>query len=140
MALHPYAEHVRAAQGAGPHRAWQSDDGPLPACTSATAHRRCSRTPTGWRSSSPGPAPLPRPRAILIASAHWESAPLTLSATAAGTPLVYDFGGFDPVYYRMRYPTPDATDLAARVAAVFPTAADWSSTRVGAWTTAPGCR
>jgi len=34
---------------------------------------------------------LPRPTAVLIVSAHWESAPVSLSATAAGTPLVYDF-------------------------------------------------
>jgi 4,5-DOPA dioxygenase extradiol len=61
---------------------------------------------------------LPRPTAILIVSAHWESARLMLSATRA--PLVYDFGGFDPKYYRMTYETPDATALAARVAAMMP--------------------
>jgi len=61
---------------------------------------------------------LPRPRAILIVSAHWESAPVSLSAS--GVPLVYDFGGFDPKYYRMTYATPDATELAARVAAAMP--------------------
>ncbi|CAN5168618.1 class III extradiol ring-cleavage dioxygenase [soil metagenome] len=65
-------------------------------------------------------AELPRPTAILIVSAHWESAPLSLSATAAGTPLVYDFGGFDPKYRRMTYATPDASALAARVAAAMP--------------------
>jgi 4,5-DOPA dioxygenase extradiol len=63
---------------------------------------------------------LPRPRGILIVSAHWESAPLSLSATAAGTPLVYDFGGFPQKYYRMTYATPDASALAARVAAAMP--------------------
>jgi 4,5-DOPA dioxygenase extradiol len=61
---------------------------------------------------------LRRPRAILIVSAHWESAPLMLSASSA--PLVYDFGGFDPKYYRMTYATPDASALAARVAALMP--------------------
>jgi 4,5-DOPA dioxygenase extradiol len=61
---------------------------------------------------------LPRPRAILIVSAHWESAPVSL--TANGVPLVYDFGGFDAKYYRMTYPTPDATALARRVAAMMP--------------------
>jgi 4,5-DOPA dioxygenase extradiol len=63
---------------------------------------------------------LPRPRAILIISAHWESAPLMLSAPAAGTPLVYDFGGFDPRYYTMTYGTPDASALARRVAGAMP--------------------
>ena len=53
---------------------------------------------------------LPRPTAILIVSAHWESAPVCLSAD--GAPLVYDFGGFDPKYYRMTYETPAATALA----------------------------
>ena len=53
-----------------------------------------------------GRASCPRPTAILIVSAHWESAPLALSATAAGTPLVYDFGGFAPRYYRETYATP----------------------------------
>lgn len=65
-------------------------------------------------------ADLPRPSAILVVSAHWESAPLSLSATAAGTPLVYDFGGFAAKYYQERYSTPDATELAARVAALLP--------------------
>ena len=65
-------------------------------------------------------ASLPRPKAILIVSAHWESAPLSLSASGPGTELVYDFGGFDAKYYRMRYDTPDASALAARVAAMMP--------------------
>lgn len=65
-------------------------------------------------------AALPRPTAILIVSAHWESAPLSLSAPAAGTPLVYDFGGFDQRYHRMTYATPDASALAARVRAMMP--------------------
>ena len=65
-------------------------------------------------------ARLPRPSGILIVSAHWEAAPLSLSATAAGTPLVYDFGGFAPRYYRETYATPDSAALAARVAAAMP--------------------
>ena len=63
-------------------------------------------------------ADLPRPTAILIVSAHWESAPVTL--TASGAPLVYDFGGFAARYYRMTYETPDASALARRVAALLP--------------------
>lgn len=61
---------------------------------------------------------LPRPKAILIVSAHWESAPVSL--TASGAPLVYDFGGFDAKYYRMTYETPDATALAQRIAKMMP--------------------
>lgn len=63
---------------------------------------------------------LPVPRAILIVSAHWEAAPISLSATGAATPLVYDFGGFAQRYYSERYETPDASALAARVSALFP--------------------
>ena len=63
---------------------------------------------------------LPKPRAVLIVSAHWESAPMMLSAAGAGTPLVYDFGGFHPRYYQMTYRTPDAGDLARRVTALLP--------------------
>ena len=61
---------------------------------------------------------LPRPKAILIVSAHWEAAPVML--TASNVPLVYDFGGFADKYYRMAYATPDATALATRIAAMMP--------------------
>jgi 4,5-DOPA dioxygenase extradiol len=66
-------------------------------------------------------AELPKPKGILIVSAHWEAAPLSLSATASGTPLVYDFGGFAERFYQMTYVTPDASALARRVAAMMPT-------------------
>jgi len=65
-------------------------------------------------------AEVPRPKAILIVSAHWESAPLALSATGPGVGLVYDFGGFPQRYYRMTYETPAADDLARRIAAMMP--------------------
>jgi 4,5-DOPA dioxygenase extradiol len=61
---------------------------------------------------------LPRPRAILMVSAHWESAPLTIGATDDGVPLVYDFGGFAERYYRARYPAPGAPGLAMQVRAL----------------------
>jgi 4,5-DOPA dioxygenase extradiol len=63
---------------------------------------------------------LPRPRAVLIVSAHWQSAPIAVSSPAPGTPLVYDFSGFDPRYVRMQYRTPDASPLARLVASVLP--------------------
>ncbi|BFU44563.1 dioxygenase [Krasilnikovia sp. MM14-A1004] len=64
-------------------------------------------------------AGLPRPTAILVASAHWESAPLMLGATTP-VPLVYDFGGFAQRYYEVQYRAPGAPDLADRVAALMP--------------------
>ncbi len=74
-----------------------------------------------WTSQLRGVAAnLPKPKAILIVSAHWESEPVTLSAPGAATPLIYDFGGFDPKYYRMTYETPDATELTQMVAKLMP--------------------
>ena len=61
---------------------------------------------------------LPPPSAILMVSAHWESAPLTIGATEDGVPLVYDFGGFPERYYHARYPAPGAPGLAERVRAL----------------------
>lgn len=61
---------------------------------------------------------LPRPTAILVVSAHWENAPLTLGATRTGVPLVYDFFGFPERYYRTLYRAPGAPELASRVVAL----------------------
>ncbi|HEY1675643.1 MAG TPA: class III extradiol ring-cleavage dioxygenase [Streptosporangiaceae bacterium] len=109
------AERVSRTQ-----RAWTPDDGPLPALY--VGHGAPPLFDDGlwmdqlfrWSQA------LPKPRAILIVSAHWESAPLMLSASGARTPLVYDFGGFHPRYYAMTYPTPDAGDLARQVRALLP--------------------
>ena len=57
---------------------------------------------------------LARPSAILVVSAHWESAPLTIGATTS-VPLVYDFYGFPRRYYDITYPSPGAPELAQRV-------------------------
>ena len=46
---------------------------------------------------------LPKPKQILVVSAHWESAPLTVGATDGTTPLTYDFYGFPQRYYEMTY-------------------------------------
>jgi len=61
-----------------------------------------------------------KPKAILIVSAHWESAPISITSPVAGTPLVYDFGGFAQKFYEMTYATPDASALAARITAMMP--------------------
>jgi len=60
-------------------------------------------------------AGLPRPKSILVVSAHWESAPLTVGATEQ-VPLTYDFGGFPQHYYEVTYDAPGAPELAADVA------------------------
>lgn len=57
---------------------------------------------------------LPKPKAVLMVSAHWEDAPLTLGATDT-VPLVYDFWGFPERYYRVTYPAPGAPELAEKV-------------------------
>ncbi len=62
---------------------------------------------------------LPRPKAILIVSAHWQTAPMAISATTS-VPLVYDFYGFPQRYYDLAYPAPGAPDLAASVKALMP--------------------
>jgi len=57
-------------------------------------------------------AALAKPASILMVSAHWEAAPITLSSTS-GAPLLYDFWGFPQKYYDVRYAAPAATELAA---------------------------
>ena len=47
-------------------------------------------------------------------SAHWEQAPLALSATTT-VPLIYDFWGFPQRYYEVTYEAPGAPALAADV-------------------------
>jgi 4,5-DOPA dioxygenase extradiol len=64
-------------------------------------------------------ASLPKPKAILMASAHWESAPLMLGATET-VPLVYDFGGFPRHYYEVQYRAPGAPELADRIEKLMP--------------------
>jgi 4,5-DOPA dioxygenase extradiol len=75
-------------------------------------------------------AGLPRPKAILMASAHWESAPLMLGATGT-VPLVYDFGGFERRYYEVHYPAPGAPELADRIEQLMPDNEPVTRTRRG---------
>ncbi len=60
-------------------------------------------------------ADLPRPRALLVISAHWEAPGFTVNS-AAQPPLLYDYSGFPPHTYQLKYPAPGAPELAARVA------------------------
>jgi 4,5-DOPA dioxygenase extradiol len=115
-ATHPFRQHLeRVADIGGAHRSWTTDDGPLPAIYLSHGAPPLFEQ-TEWMTELHGWArSLPRPRAILIVSAHWESAPVAISSSTAGTELVYDFGGFAPLYYRMRYDTPSSEELAGLV-------------------------
>lgn len=73
-------------------------------------------------------ATLPRPQAILVVSAHWESAAPTVNAVARNE-TIHDFFGFPRALYELRYPAPGDPALAQRIAdllgaAGFPTGID----------------
>ena len=99
-------------------RPWTPDDGPMPALFLSHGAPPLFDDPKWISELFAWAQLLPQPTAILIVSAHWEAAPLSLSATSSKTPLVYDFGGFAPRYFNMRYETPDASALGAQVKAL----------------------
>ncbi|GLW12852.1 dioxygenase [Microtetraspora sp. NBRC 13810] len=117
---HPFTRHLARTAQAGAHASWTPEHGPLPALYLSHGAPPLFEEAAWMDRLFAWARALPRPRAILIVSAHWEQAPLAISSTAAHTTPVYDFGGFDPMYYRMRYDTPDATELARQVLAVLP--------------------
>ncbi len=58
---------------------------------------------------------LPRPKAILMASAHWESS-IALLSGSRHPETVHDFGGFPRELYAIEYAAPGAPDIATRAA------------------------
>ena len=56
-----------------------------------------------------------RPAAIVVVSAHWETSPLRVNGLHLNG-LLYDYGGFPPHTYALRYPAPGSAPLAGRVA------------------------
>ncbi len=60
-------------------------------------------------------ASLPeRPKAFVVVTAHWETDKPTVS-TAAAPGMIYDYFGFPPHTYELKYPAPGAPELARRV-------------------------
>jgi 4,5-DOPA dioxygenase extradiol len=60
---------------------------------------------------------LGRPSAILVVSAHWDTA-APMVTTAPRLETIYDFGGFDPVLYTIRYAPSGAVEVAERARAL----------------------
>jgi 4,5-DOPA dioxygenase extradiol len=56
-----------------------------------------------------------KPRAILVASAHWETS-LPMLTGASKLQTIHDFGGFPEPLYRLRYDAPGSPDVAQEAA------------------------
>jgi len=90
--------------------------------------RSGSRASNGWAALA---RRLPRPRAVLVASAHWETE-LPMVSTSAKPETIHDFGGFPSDLYEIRYAAPGAPDVAQRAVALLKAA--------GLPASANGCR
>lgn len=81
-----------------------------------------------WRALA---AALPRPRAVLIASAHWETG-LPMLTGSAKPETIHDFGGFPQALYEIVYPAAGAPQVAAEATDVLK--------RAGITAAIDGCR
>ncbi len=60
---------------------------------------------------------LPKPKAVVVATAHWETAAPAVNKVAVND-TIHDFSGFPEPLYRLRYPAPGSAALSDRVAAM----------------------
>jgi 4,5-DOPA dioxygenase extradiol len=87
-----------------------------------------SRAARGWAALG---RRIGRPKAVLVASAHWETE-LPMVSTATQPETIHDFGGFPAELYRIQYKAAGAPDFAQRAVALLKAA--------GLPATANGCR
>jgi 4,5-DOPA dioxygenase extradiol len=59
--------------------------------------------------------------AVVVVSAHWQTPGVQVMRTAAPA-TIYDFGGFPPALYQIKYPAPGSPALANDTAALLKTA------------------
>ncbi len=55
-----------------------------------------------------------RPKAIVLVSGHWEEAAFTAASVPAPA-MIYDYTGFPPHTYELKYPAPGSPALAERI-------------------------
>lgn len=55
-----------------------------------------------------------RPKGIVVVSGHWEE-PVFTAASGVSPALIYDYTGFPPHTYELKYPAPGAPELAKRI-------------------------
>tara|TARA_R100000501_G_scaffold7713_1_gene16034 strand:+ start:1647 stop:2432 length:786 start_codon:yes stop_codon:yes gene_type:complete len=60
---------------------------------------------------------LPRPKAILVASAHWETSAAPAVSLTPDPQTIHDFGGFPRALFEIEYGAPGAPEVAARAVA-----------------------
>jgi aromatic ring-opening dioxygenase catalytic subunit (LigB family) len=57
------------------------------------------------------------PKAVLVISGHWEETEFTVTGSARPS-LIYDYSGFPPETYQLKYNAPGSPELAERVVAL----------------------
>jgi aromatic ring-opening dioxygenase catalytic subunit (LigB family) len=57
----------------------------------------------------------PTPKALVVISGHWEEPVVTIQNNPAPS-LLYDYYGFPPSTYQIKFPAPGAPEVSARVA------------------------